>query len=152
MVLDTVQNAPCPVLIRSNRLLRIRRLLTFLDRTETHTNFPNIFRICKVITFLLIIIHWNACIYFGVSNAIGFGSDEWVVKDLVAENKTLSSQYIYAFFWSTLTLTTIGETPPPELEIEYIFTIVDLMIGVTYFCHYCWKYWKHDYKYERCEN
>ncbi|XP_065557093.1 cyclic nucleotide-gated cation channel subunit A-like isoform X1 [Artemia franciscana] len=126
-------NAPCPVLIRSNRLLRIRRLLTFLDRTETHTNFPNIFRICKVITFLLIIIHWNACIYFGVSNAIGFGSDEWVVKDLVAENKTLSSQYIYAFFWSTLTLTTIGETPPPELEIEYIFTIVDLMIGVLIF-------------------
>ena len=34
---------------------------------------------------------------------------------------------------STLTLTTIGETPPPELEIEFIFVIIDYMIGILIF-------------------
>ena len=34
---------------------------------------------------------------------------------------SLASQYIYSFYWSTLTLTTIGETPPPCVDAEYLF-------------------------------
>lgn len=34
---------------------------------------------------------------------------------------------------STLTLTTVGETPPPEIEAEFIFVIIDYMIGVLIF-------------------
>ena len=51
-------------------------------------------------TFLLIIIHWNGCIYFAISNAIGFGSDGWVVT-LVdnGKNLSLSNQYIMSFYW-----------------------------------------------------
>ena len=35
----------------------------------------------------------------------------------------LQRQYIYSMYWSTLTLTTIGETPKPERDIEYLFQV-----------------------------
>src|SRR5437016_4047450 len=66
---------PCPVIWRLNRLLRFFRLNEFFEKTESRTNFPNAFRIGRVILYILIIIHWNACFYFGISYAIGFGTD-----------------------------------------------------------------------------
>lgn len=101
---------PCPVIFRANRLFRLPRMLEFFDRTETKTGYPNVFRICKVVFAILILIHWNSCFYFAISYAIGFGSDEWVYNLNGEKNKTLSRQYIYCFYWSTLTLTTIGKS------------------------------------------
>lgn len=46
---------------------------------------------------------------------------------------TLLRRYIYSFYWSTLTLTTIGEVPGPVLNIEYVFVTMDLMCGVLIF-------------------
>ncbi|XP_042869524.1 cyclic nucleotide-gated cation channel alpha-3-like [Penaeus japonicus] len=125
---------PGPVLVRVNRLLRISRMGEFFDKTETRTNFPNAFRICKVVLYILVIIHWNACFYFAISYAIGFGTDGWVYKNItIGRNGTFSHQYIYSFYWSTLTLTTIGETPQPEKDIEYLFVVVDFLVGVLIF-------------------
>ena len=41
--------------------------------------------------------------------------------------------YVYSFYWSTLTLTTIGETPWPATDIEYTFVTVDFLVGVLIF-------------------
>lgn len=101
---------PCPVIVRANRLLRMPRMLEFFDRTETKTGYPNVFRICKVVFAILILIHWNSCLYFAISYVIGFGTDNWVYNLQGARNSTLSRQYIYCFYWSTLTLTTIGKS------------------------------------------
>lgn len=49
------------------------------------------------------------------------------------QNSTLMRQYIYSFYWSTLTLTTIGETPTPENETEYLFVVADFLAGVLIF-------------------
>ena len=72
-----------------------------------------------------------------MSNWIGFGSDGWVYADtnetLYPVNATLLRMYIYSFYWSTLTLTTIGETPRPERDIEFLFVVVDFLIGVLIF-------------------
>jgi len=62
----------------------------------------------QVVLAILVLIHWNACFYFAISYAIGFGSDNWVYNNSGMRNSTLSRQYIYSFYWSTLTLTTIG--------------------------------------------
>ena len=124
-------------IFRVNRTLRIGRLLEFVDRTETRTNYPNRFRILTLIAQILLIIHWNACLYFQVSNWIGFGSDEWVyfniTESVYPTNASLARMYIYSFYWSTLTLTTIGETPRPEIDVEYLFVTVDFLIGVLIF-------------------
>ena len=88
----------------------------------------------NLVLYILIIIHWNACIYFAISNAIGFGSDQWVYPNVsVAKYKPLTRKYIYSFYWSTLTLTTIGETPTPDKDEEFLFVVVDFLIGVLIF-------------------
>ncbi|KAH0630727.1 hypothetical protein JD844_003910 [Phrynosoma platyrhinos] len=123
----------CPEL-RFNRLLRFSRMFEFFDRTETRTSYPNIFRICNLVLYILIIIHWNACIYYAISKAIGFGEDTWVYPNISdPEYGYLTREYIYCLYWSTLTLTTIGETPPPVRDEEYLFVIFDFLIGVLIF-------------------
>ncbi|XP_062998137.1 cyclic nucleotide-gated olfactory channel [Elgaria multicarinata webbii] len=120
--------------VRFNRLLRFSRMFEFFDRTETRTSYPNIFRICNLVMYILVIIHWNACIYYAISKAIGFGEDTWVYPNISdPEYGYLTREYIYCLYWSTLTLTTIGETPPPVRDEEYLFVIFDFLIGVLIF-------------------
>ncbi|KPP78385.1 cyclic nucleotide-gated channel cone photoreceptor subunit alpha-like [Scleropages formosus] len=119
---------------RFNRLFKISRLFEFFDRTETRTNYPNIFRISNLVLYILVIIHWNACIFFAISNHIGFGTDSWVYPNIShPDYGRLSRKYIYCLYWSTLTLTTIGETPPPVQDVEYLFVVCDFLIGVLIF-------------------
>ncbi|XP_043928105.1 cyclic nucleotide-gated cation channel alpha-3 [Protopterus annectens] len=120
--------------MRFNRLLRFARMFEFFDRTETRTNYPNMFRIGNLVLYILIIIHWNGCIYFAISKAIGFGSDTWVYPNIShPEYGRLARKYIYSLYWSTLTLTTIGETPPPVKDLEYLFVVFDFLVGVLIF-------------------
>nr|XP_035966614.1 cyclic nucleotide-gated cation channel alpha-3 [Halichoerus grypus] len=120
--------------LRFNRLLKFARLFEFFDRTETRTNYPNLFRIGNLVLYILIIIHWNACIYFAISKFIGFGTDSWVYPNISnPEYGRLSRKYIYSLYWSTLTLTTIGETPPPVKDEEYLFVVIDFLVGVLIF-------------------
>uniref|UniRef100_A0A8C7G0D6 Cyclic nucleotide gated channel subunit alpha 3 n=1 Tax=Oncorhynchus kisutch TaxID=8019 RepID=A0A8C7G0D6_ONCKI len=120
--------------LRLNRLAKMNRLFEYFDRTETRTSFPNVFRISNLVLYILIIIHWNACIFFAISKTIGFGSDTWVYPNIShPEHGRLSRKYIYCLYWSTLTLTTIGETPPPVRDFEYLFVVADFLIGVLIF-------------------
>ncbi|KAM8843005.1 cyclic nucleotide gated channel subunit alpha 1a isoform 2-T3 [Synchiropus picturatus] len=145
--LDVVSMLPTDILylflgldypeIRMNKLLRIGRMMEFFTRTETKTNYPNIFRIANLIMYILIIIHWNACFYFSFSKSIGFGSDDWVYPALDDPEEPEYAQpmrkYAFSLYWSTLTLTTIGETPPPALDSEFVFHVVDFLVGVLIF-------------------
>ncbi|XP_026884820.2 cyclic nucleotide gated channel subunit alpha 2a [Electrophorus electricus] len=120
--------------LRFNRLMRFSRMFEFFDRTETRTSYPNTFRISNLILYILVIIHWNACIYFAISKSLGFGSDQWVYPNISdPEFGTLTRGYVYCLYWSTLTLTTIGEMPAPVRDEEYIFVIFDFLVGVLIF-------------------
>uniref|UniRef100_A0A8C6T2I5 Cyclic nucleotide gated channel subunit alpha 1a n=1 Tax=Neogobius melanostomus TaxID=47308 RepID=A0A8C6T2I5_9GOBI len=145
--LDVISMLPTDVLylyfgidypeIRINKLLRIGRMMEFFTKTETKTNYPNLFRIGNLIMYILIIIHWNACLYFSFSKAIGFGADDWVYPALDNPEEPEYGQpmrkYAFSLYWSTLTLTTIGETPPPALDSEFLFHVVDFLVGVLIF-------------------
>ncbi len=114
--------------LRFNRLLRFSRMFEFFNRTETRTNYPNIFRIWNLVLYILVIIHWNACIFYAISKSLGFGSDQWVYPNISStEEGALRRSYIYCFYWSTLTLTTIGEMPPPVRDEEYVFVVFDFL-------------------------
>ena len=73
---------------RMNRLLRLPRLSEFVDRTETRSSFPNAFRVFCVVCYIVIIIHWNACAYFAISQWLGLGSDEWVYGELNVQSRS----------------------------------------------------------------
>ena len=53
----------------------------------------------------------------------------------VQGDPSLASQYVYSFYWSTLTLTKIGETPQPmpDNNYELAFVTGDFLIGVLIF-------------------
>ncbi|XP_029980214.1 cyclic nucleotide-gated cation channel alpha-4 [Sphaeramia orbicularis] len=121
-------------LVRVNRLLRMSRLDEALDRMETRTSYPNTFRISKLMIYIFVLIHWNACLYFALSSYIGFGSDHWVYPNI--SNPVFASmrrQYIYCFWFSAQIFTTVGDTPLPRREEEYLFMIADLLIAVLVF-------------------
>ncbi|KAM3607139.1 uncharacterized protein V6R79_002187 [Siganus canaliculatus] len=121
-------------LVRINRLLRLPRLNEALDRMETRTSYPNTFRISKLMIYIFVLIHWNACLYFALSNYIGFGSDRWVYPNMTnPEFASMRRQYFYCFWFSAQIFTTVGDTPLPKREEEYLFMIADLLIAVLVF-------------------
>ncbi|XP_075053727.1 cyclic nucleotide-gated channel alpha-4 [Mixophyes fleayi] len=120
--------------VRINRFLRVHRLFEAFDRTETRISYPNSFRICKLMAYLFVVIHWNSCVYFALSNYIGFGKDVWVYPNISdPEFGRLARQYLYSFYFSTLILTTVGDIPSPMQEEEYLFMVVDFLIAVLGF-------------------
>ncbi|XP_044222126.1 cyclic nucleotide-gated cation channel alpha-4 [Thunnus albacares] len=121
-------------MVRINRLLRTPRLNEALDRMETRTSYPNTFRISKLMIYIFVLIHWNACLYFALSNYIGFGSDRWVYPNITdPEFASMRRQYFYCFWFSAQIFTTVGDTPLPKREEEYLFMITDLLIAVLVF-------------------
>ncbi|XP_007443213.1 cyclic nucleotide-gated cation channel alpha-4 [Python bivittatus] len=120
--------------VRANRLLRSPRMFEAFDRIETRTAHPNSFRISKLMLYVFITIHWNSCIYFALSDLVGFGTDEWVYPNSSLPGfDRLLRQYLYSFYFSTLILTTVGDTPMPQREEEYLFMAIDFLLAVMGF-------------------
>ncbi|XP_037046788.1 cyclic nucleotide-gated cation channel alpha-3 isoform X4 [Bradysia coprophila] len=118
-------------ILRSFRLVKIYRFWAFMDRTERHTNYPNVFRSTALIHYLLVIFHWNGCLYHLIYKNNGFGSKTWVYHD--AESDDVVKQYLQSFYWCTLALTTIGDLPRPRSKSEYVFVIAQLLFGLMLF-------------------
>lgn len=117
-------------MLRCFRLVKIYRFWSFLDRTERHTNYPNVFRTISLSHYILVIFHWNACVYHLISQRGGFGSSDWFEGSRVDECSDVTCDYLHAFYWSTLALTTIGDLPRPRTKAEYLFLIVELVSGL----------------------
>ena len=128
---------PDPIFLRFNRLIRMGRMMEFFNRIERWVKRPLLFRITRLFLYLSMIIHWNACTYIKISSWIGFGEDRWVYFDIhdqrYPENGTFCRMYTYAAYWSTLTLSTIGELSEPEKNCEFVFMIVNFMVGIFIF-------------------
>ncbi|KAH0949344.1 hypothetical protein HN011_009982 [Eciton burchellii] len=118
-------------MLRSFRLVKIYRFWAFMDRTERHTNYPNLFRSTSLIHYLLVIFHWNGCLYHIVYKNNGFGSKNWVFND--SETADVVKQYLQSYYWCTLALTTIGDLPRPRSKSEYLFVIAQLFFGLLLF-------------------
>ncbi|KAG5322041.1 PREDICTED: cyclic nucleotide-gated cation channel alpha-3 isoform X2 [Acromyrmex echinatior] len=118
-------------MLRSFRLVKIYRFWAFMDRTERHTNYPNLFRSTSLIHYLLVIFHWNGCLYHIIYKNNGFGSKNWVFSD--SETADVVKQYLQSYYWCTLALTTIGDLPRPRSKGEYLFVIGQLFFGLLLF-------------------
>lgn len=59
----------------------------------------------------------STCIYFSRSSIFGTQGD-WVYPFRPGDYATLSRKYLGSLYWSTLTLTTIGDLPTPETNAE----------------------------------
>ena len=76
--------------------------MSFCPSSETGS-FP----CCSLIHYLLVIFHWNGCLYHIVYKNNGFGSKNWVFGD--HDSGDVVKQYLQSYYWCTLALTTIGK-------------------------------------------
>ncbi|GIY87462.1 cyclic nucleotide-gated cation channel alpha-3 [Caerostris darwini] len=118
-------------ILRSFRIVKIYRFWAFLDRTERHTNYPNVFRALSLTHYVLVIFHWNACLFHIISKNGGFGSQDWFPK--AEESNDVLIEYLHGFYWSTLTLAHIGGLPHPRTRGEYFFLLGQLLCGLFLF-------------------
>ncbi|XP_062560647.1 uncharacterized protein LOC134224966 [Armigeres subalbatus] len=147
-------------LLRFPRFFKVYRAIKYYYIVESRTVWPNLWRVVNLIHILLILAHWFGCFYFLLSEAEGFQGD-WVYPYRPGDYATLTRKYLGSLYWSTLTLTTIGDLPTPETNAEpsqsadgprslprrglksrllqfnssrgYVFTIVSYLIGVFIF-------------------
>ena len=119
-------------IVRINRLLRVNRISEFLTKTEARVPSPNAFRIGILLTYILMIIHWNGCIYYAISKYIGIGSgDLWIYQG--NETDPIIDKYVYCYWWATVVLTNIAEIPHPETEFETFVQVANFLIGLLIF-------------------
>ncbi|NXF56216.1 CNGA4 protein, partial [Oceanites oceanicus] len=120
--------------VRANRCLRAPRLFEAFDRQETRTTHPNAFRVAKLMLYVFIAIHWNGCLYFALSTRLGLGTDAWVCPNASRPGFARPlRQYLHSFYFSTLILATVGDTPEPRREEEFLFVTAGFLLAVLGF-------------------
>ena len=105
-------------ILRFPRLLKTYKSQQIKAKIEGRANHPTIVRVFFLVHLMFLLLHWNAGIYFLISRAEGFGSNKWGYPALNGSYDTLTRKYVHSFYWSALTLTTIGDLPPPETNVE----------------------------------
>ncbi|XP_050726592.1 cyclic nucleotide-gated cation channel alpha-3-like, partial [Eriocheir sinensis] len=120
-------------IIRFPRFVKVYRVYNYYYMVESRTLYPNMWRVVNLIHILLLLAHWFGCFYYMLSEAEHFRGDWTYPYHHDSAFKTLSRKYLGSVYWSTLTLTTIGDLPTPETNKQYIFTIVSYLIGVFIF-------------------
>ncbi|KAM9203444.1 cyclic nucleotide-gated channel alpha-4 [Mergus octosetaceus] len=125
---------PAVPAVRANRFLRVPRLFEAFDRRETRTAHPYAFRIAKLMLYVFVTIHWNSCLYFALSTYLGLGADDWVYPNASRPGFARPlRQYLHSFYISTLILTTVGDTPEPQREEEFLFMTAGFLLAVLGF-------------------
>jgi hypothetical protein len=100
-------------ILRFPRFFKFYRAIDFYYMTESRTLYPNVWRVANLTHILFLLGHWFAGFYFLISKAEGF-KGHWSYPPPVDEFAQLPRMYLRSLYWSTLTLTTIGDLPPPE--------------------------------------
>lgn len=129
-------------------MLKFNRVLEFRAQTETSTNYPYFFRIFCIYTFIVVMIHWNACIFFLLKKYFDVFVDkpehpserQFDLNATLASNNNDTSdvahflnQYTSCFYRSTLQLTTISNIDPGESSFERLYLLSNFLIGVLVF-------------------
>lgn len=118
--LDLLQfNLGAQPMLRFPRFFKIYRVYNYYYMVESRTVYPNLWRVLNLIHILLILAHWFGCFYYLLSEAEGFHGD-WVYPYRPGDYATLTRKYLGSLYWSTLTLTTIGDLPTPETNAEWV--------------------------------
>ena len=103
--------------LRLNRLVKSYKSFKLKSAMESQAQYPTFLRVFFLLHLMFLLIHWNAAFYFMISRAEGFGSNDWVYPG----NGSLYQEYLQSFYWSTLTLTAIGDLPAPTTNLEWVY-------------------------------
>ncbi|CAL4096290.1 unnamed protein product, partial [Meganyctiphanes norvegica] len=120
-------------ILRFPRFIKVYRVYNYYYMVESRTLYPNMWRVINLVHILLLLAHWFGCFYYMLSELEQFSGDWTYPYNHNEDFKSLSRKYLGSVYWSTLTLTTIGDLPTPETNRQYVFTISSYLIGVFIF-------------------
>jgi hypothetical protein len=104
-------------ILRFPRFLKVYRVYDYYYMVESRTVYPNLWRVVNLVHILLILAHWFGCFYYLLSEAQGFVG-VWGYPYNEPGYQQLTRKYLGSLYWSTLTLTTIGDLPTPGTNVE----------------------------------
>ncbi|XP_074602598.1 cyclic nucleotide-gated channel beta-3-like [Brevipalpus obovatus] len=114
-------------ILRLPRLLKVQTFWQFFDRVDALAKWPYFFRILRTLTYMMFLIHLNACAFYYISYLEGFDANEWVY-----DNK--GNAYIRCLYFSIRTATSIsGKMPKPTNSYEYMFMTFSWLLGIFVF-------------------
>ncbi|KAF5273625.1 hypothetical protein FQR65_LT04624 [Abscondita terminalis] len=114
---------PDLVILRFTRFFKAHTFIAFCELIDKIIASPYIIRLTKTLMYMMYLIHINACAYYGFSLWEGIGTNEFVYDGL-------GNAYIVCFYFATKTATSIGKTPTPFQESQYIFMTYSWLMGV----------------------
>ncbi|KAH9376576.1 hypothetical protein HPB48_002529 [Haemaphysalis longicornis] len=106
-------------LLRFPRFIKVYRCYRFYYMVESRTIYPNLWRVVNLIHILLLLSHWFGCFYYMLSEFENYDGDWTYHKPDSPEWKALGRKYLASLYWSTLTLTTIGDLVTPSSNLQY---------------------------------
>lgn len=112
-------------ILRSFRLVKMYKFWSFVEKTERHTNNPNVLRSILLFHSILLIFHWNACLIYAFRSYLNYSAQPWDKEDHFYN-------YLHAFYLSCRTLMLIESLPMPQkgLRYGYMFIIFQQVCGL----------------------
>lgn len=122
-------------LLRLVKLLRVLRATRIIARWQARVGIKYaILSLGKYAIFVLILAHWGACL-FAITARMTDGEATWMDAYIgVVDDSTIRTQYIAAFYWSTMTVTTIGYGDvSPQTDQERLMACACMFMGGAFY-------------------
>eukprot|EP00002_Diphylleia_rotans_P017407 TRINITY_DN3380_c0_g1_i1.p1 TRINITY_DN3380_c0_g1~~TRINITY_DN3380_c0_g1_i1.p1 ORF type:complete len:701 (+),score=113.48 TRINITY_DN3380_c0_g1_i1:74-2176(+) len=123
-------------LIRLTRLMRLFRLSRIFHKWFGHVQLVQMtLRMVKLTAVLFFMSHYSACGYIFIANLDDSDRTSWnVYRNITHQSDGHVEIYTSALHWAVTTITTVGYGDiVPKTDTERIYTILNMLIGVTTF-------------------